>query len=70
MPNGETVTMRLAERESLIGSGKNSLRVREVRKLTESGHQTSLISTCYELPHTLLASRLFSRWCQANFLGT
>lgn len=67
MPNGETVTMRLAEKESLIGSGKNSLRVREVRKLTESGHQTSLISTCYEVPHTLLASRLFSRWCQENF---
>ena len=67
MPSGEIVTMRLAEKESLIGSGKNSISVREVRKLTESGHQTSLISTCYEGSLTLLAARMFSRWCQENF---
>jgi len=67
MPNGETVTMRLAEKESLIGSGKKAFPVREVRKLTDSGHQTSLISTCYEAPQTLLAARMFSRWCQENF---
>lgn len=67
MPSGEIVTMRLAEKESFIGTGKNSIKVREVRKLTESGHQTSVISTCYEGPHTLLAARMFSRWCQENF---
>lgn len=67
MPNGETVTIRLAEKESLIGSGKEALLVREVRKLTSSGHQTSLISTCYEGLQTLLAARMFSRWCQENF---
>jgi len=67
MPNGEIVTMRLAEKESFIGSVKDPLRVREVRKLTESGHQSSLISTCYEGHHTLLAARMFSRWCQENF---
>ena len=38
-----------------------------MRKLTESGHQSSLISTCYEGHHTLLAARMFSRWCQENF---
>jgi hypothetical protein len=43
--------------------------MREVRKLTESGHQTSLISTAYGLDHTVLAARMFTRWCQENFFG-
>ncbi len=67
MPGGETVTMRVAEIGSLLGSGKNAFWVREVRKLTDSGHQTSLISTAYDLPHTQLAVRMFTRWCQENF---
>ncbi len=67
MPNGETVTMKLAEMGSLVGSGKDTMWMREIRKLTESGHQTSLISTAYELPHAQLGARMFSRWCQENF---
>jgi hypothetical protein len=67
MPSGEIVTMRLAEMGTLLGSGKNAIWVREVRKLTDSGHQTSLISSAYDLPHTHLAVRMFSRWCQENF---
>ena len=67
MPSGEIVTMSLAEMGSRVGTGKNTLWMREVRKLTDSGHQTSLISTAYELPHMELAARLFSRWCQENF---
>jgi hypothetical protein len=67
LPSGEIVTMALAEMGSLVGTGKNALWMREVRKLTDSGHQTSLISTAYELPHIELAGRLFSRWCQENF---
>jgi len=67
MPNGEEVTMRLAEMGSAVGSGKEPIFMREVRKLTENGHQTSLISTAYDLPHTQLAIRMFSRWCQENF---
>ncbi len=67
MPGGESVTMRLAEMGSLVGSGKNAMWMREVRKLTESGHQVSLISTAFNVPHTGLASRLFTRWCQENF---
>lgn len=69
MPRGETVTLRLAERGSLIGTGKDAIWVREVRKLTTSCHQTSLISTAYALPHKGLAARMFSRWCQENFFG-
>lgn len=67
MPNGEVVENLLAEMGTRLGSGKDALWVREVRKLTDSGHQTSLVSTAYALPHTQLAARMFSRWCQENF---
>lgn len=69
MPRGETVIIKLAEMGSLVGSGNNTMWMREIRKLTESGHQTSLISSAYDLPHTQLASHMFSRWCQENFFG-
>jgi len=67
MPNGEIISMKLAEMGSLVGSGKNATWMREIRKLTETRHQTSLISTAYELEHTRLGARMFSRWCQENF---
>ncbi len=67
MPDGKIVTMKLAEMGTLVGSGKDAVRMREVRKLTESTHQTSMISTVCDLPHEFLASRMFSRWCQENF---
>jgi len=67
MPGGETVTMRLAEMGTLVGCGKDAVWMREVRKLTKSGHQTSLISTGYELDHIRLAASMFTRWCQENF---
>ena len=66
MPNGETVTMKLAERGSLIGA-RDSMWMREVRRLTASGHQTSLISTAYNREGLQDALALFSRWCQENF---
>jgi hypothetical protein len=67
MPNGETVSMCLAEMGSLVGSGNKKIWMREVRKLTDSGHQTSLISTAYDLDHRDLGARMFTRWCQENF---
>jgi hypothetical protein len=54
---------------SAVGSGKNVIWMREVRKLTASGHQSSLISTAFELAPTQLAARMFSRWCQENFFN-
>jgi hypothetical protein len=68
LPAGETVTMKLAEMGSRVGSGRDTMWMREVRKLTDSGHQVSLISTAFDLPLTDLAARMFSRWCQENFL--
>ena len=65
---GERVTLKLAERGSRIGSrAEERVWVREVRKLTESGHQTSLISTAYGDEDHQDAGRLFSRWSQENF---
>jgi transposase len=68
MPNGEVVSLKLAEMGSWIGSRSEGLWVREIRKLTASGHQTSLISTAYGLLGLENAASLFSRWCQENFL--
>jgi transposase-like protein len=68
LADGERVVMKLAERGSWIGSRADErLWVREVRKLTESGHQTSLISTSYGGDALHDAGRLFSRWSQENF---
>ncbi len=69
MPNGESVSMKLAEMGSRIGSRSDGLWVREVRKLTGSGHQTSLISTVYGQLALQDAGRLFSRWSQENFFA-
>lgn len=67
LSNGETVKMKLAERGSRIGSGKDALWVKEVRKLGSRGEQTSLVGTAYALEPEHLAPRLFNRWCQENF---
>jgi len=67
MPGGEVVTMKLAEMGSWIGGRHDGMWVREVRKLTASGHQTSLISTAYGQLGLENAASLFSRWSQENF---
>lgn len=67
LPNGEVVSLKLAEMGSRIGSRSEGLWVREIRKLAASGHQTSLISTAYGLLGLENAASLFSRWSQENF---
>jgi hypothetical protein len=64
LASGEEVTMRLAERGTMLS---NRLWVREVRKLSEGGHQTSILSTNYQADYTLLAVSMFARWSQENF---
>jgi hypothetical protein len=61
---GGAVTMKLAERGSRLSNG---LWVREVRKLSESGRQTSILSTNYRGDYTTLAASMFARWSQENF---
>ena len=67
LPNGERVSLKLAERGTWIGDRKNGLWVREIRKLTTSGHQVSLISTAFGESAREDSVRLFSRWSQENF---
>ena len=64
LAGGETVSMKLAERGSQLS---NRFWVREIRKLSDSGHQTSILTTNFEAPLATLATALFARWCQENF---
>jgi len=66
MPDGARTMMKLAMRETRLGE---QLAVKEVRRLTETGHQTAVISTAHSLDHILIAGRMFSRWCQENFFA-
>jgi len=56
-------TMELSEKQVEL----NGVALREVRRLTESGHQTSVITTNYKIPTALIALYMFSRWSQENF---
>jgi hypothetical protein len=67
LAGGEVVTMKLAERGSRLANG---LWVREVRKLSDSGHQTSLLSTNSRADYTALAVSMFARWSQENSINT
>jgi len=64
LASGACVEMLLAERGTFLG-GK--LWVREIRKLTESGHQTSVLSTDYRSDPEPMAAAMFARWSQENF---
>ena len=64
LEGGETVTMKLAERGTQLS---NNFWVREIRRLTDSGHQTSMLTSNFQAPMTTLAVSLFARWCQENF---
>ena len=64
MVGNERVKYRLAEREARLSNG---LRVREIRRLTDDGHQTAVITTNGQFPMLSVAHRMFSRWRQENF---
>ncbi len=66
-PSGEPLFMKLAERGTFIG--KERVLVKEIRKLTERGHQTSIVSTAKTLSSSLLAPHMFARWSQENFFA-
>ena len=64
--SGELVTMRLAERGTFLGG---MLWVREFRRLTDSGHQTAMVTTDYSGAMPVLAATMFARWSQENFFA-
>ncbi len=64
LAHGQVVAMKLAER----GTGlSNGLWVREIRKLTERGHQTAILATDYRSDPAPVAAAMFARWSQENF---
>lgn len=63
-PNGEISTLLLAERGTRMSNG---LWLRELRRLDETGHQTSILSTDYRSDLTTAAASMFARWNQENF---
>lgn len=60
----ETATMQLAERETVMSNG---LKVREIRKRTETSHQVSIVTTNRVMETERLAAAMFARWSQENF---
>ncbi len=56
-------TMELCEKQVEL----NGVALREVRRLTDTGHQTSVITTNYKMSTALIALYMFSRWSQENF---
>jgi predicted nucleic acid-binding Zn-ribbon protein len=64
LASGARVEMDLAERGAFLGK---KVWVREIRKLTESGHQTSVLSTDYRSDPGPVAAAMFARWSQENF---
>jgi prepilin-type processing-associated H-X9-DG protein len=63
---GNVIEMKLAERGVFLGK---ELWVREIRKMTESGHQTSILSTDYTNDCGPVSAAMFARWSQENFFG-
>jgi hypothetical protein len=64
LASGETVTMKLAERDAQL---TNQLELREIRKLNDSGHRTAMLTTNFQAAMPTLAASLFARWSQENF---
>jgi len=59
----QIVNMQLHEQETELGG----YWFREVRRQSETGHQTSIVTTHPTLELSSIAGRMFSRWSQENF---
>jgi hypothetical protein len=46
---------------------KGKLRLRQVARLTETGHQTPIVTSRWDLRAIVVAHRMFERWRQENF---
>jgi hypothetical protein len=46
---------------------KGKLRLRQVTRLTEDGHQTPMVTSRWDLRAIVIAYRMFERWRQENF---
>jgi hypothetical protein len=62
--NGEEITMKLAERHLELS---RHFWMIEIRRLSENGHQTSILSSNYKAGRGEIAASIFQRWSQENF---
>jgi hypothetical protein len=62
---GRTITYVLADQEARLLKGK--LRLRQVTRLMDNGHQTPILTSRRDLPAAQVAYRMFDRWRQENF---
>lgn len=69
--DGNIVKLKLVEREVVLKNSDSKspkeVTVREVRKLSESGHQTAIITTNFMMSIIQIGLYMFARWCQENF---
>ncbi|MEK7865334.1 MAG: putative transposase [Planctomycetota bacterium] len=63
--DGRAVRYRLADQGVHLLSG--ALRLRQVTRLSEDGHQTPIVTSRRDLPAAMVAYRMFERWRQENF---
>lgn len=63
--DGHSVHYVLADQEVRLLKGK--LRLRQVTRLMENGHQTPILTSMRKLPPAQVAYRMFNRWVQENF---
>jgi hypothetical protein len=64
LPSGEIVKMKLAEKTTFLGK---KVKVKEIRKLSDSGHQTAIVTTDFTTTTEEIAANMFTRWTQENF---
>jgi len=62
---GRTLTYVLADQEVRLLKGK--LRLRQVTRRMDNGHQTPILTSRRDLPTAQVAYRMFDRWRQENF---
>src|SRR5437870_3267667 len=63
--DGQTLTYVLADQEVRFLQGQ--LRLRQVTRRTNNGHQTPILTSRRDLPAAQVAYRMFDRWRQENF---
>jgi transposase len=63
--DGRSVTYQLADQGIRLLGGR--LRLRQVTRLTEHGHQTPIVTSRRDLAAVEVAYRMFERWRQENF---
>ncbi len=63
--DGGTITYMLADQQVRLMKGK--LRLRQVTRRMENGHQTPILTSRRDLPAAQVAFRMFERWRQENF---